>query len=404
MADGGERLSVSIHESMAAIPAHEWNAVAGIAPYGAGNPFLAHAFLLALETSGSATAETGWAPHHLFAREADGAPVGAVPLYLKNHSYGEYVFDWGWAEAYEGAGGRYYPKLQVSVPFTPATGARLITRPNLPEERARAVRRALADTLSGLARRNSLSSVHVTFQPEAEWRELGEAGWLLRTGQQFHWANRGYATFEDFLDQLSSRKRKAIKKERRAVAESGIEVRPLMGGEVTAAQWDQFHAYYLASARTKWGQPYLTREFFHALGATMPERVVLVAAFRGQHMIAGALNLMGDGVLYGRNWGAGEDVKFLHFEACYYQAIEFAIRHGLDRVEAGAQGPHKLQRGYLPVATYSAHWIADANFRRAVADYLRRETRHVEHEMDSLGAYSPFKKSGEAPETEDGGF
>ena len=389
---------------MGDIAVAEWNAVAGVDAGGGGNPFVTHAFLAALEDSGSATAESGWAPHHVLAREAGGALVGAVPLYLKNHSYGEYVFDWGWAEAYERAGGRYYPKLQVSVPFTPAAGPRLMVRPGLPALRTQSIRAALAEALAGLARRNNLSSVHVTFPPEDEWRALGDAGWLLRTGQQFHWENRGYATFEDFLAQLSSRKRKAIKKERRAVAESGLEVRPLMGGDVTAAQWDQFHAFYLASARTKWGQPYLTREFFHALGTTMPDRVLLVAAFRGARMIAGALNLMGGGVLYGRNWGAGEDVKFLHFEACYYQAIEFAIRHGLARVEAGAQGPHKLQRGYLPAATYSAHWIADEGFRKAVADYLRRETRHVAHEMEELEDYSPFKKSGDASETEDGGF
>ena len=404
MPDGGENLSISIAHGMGGIAAAEWNAVAGVGADGAGNPFLAHAFLAALEDSGSATAETGWAPHHVLAREAGGALVGAVPLYLKNHSYGEYVFDWGWAEAYERAGGRYYPKLQASVPFTPATGPRLMARALLPAARTHAIRQALAEALAGLARRNNLSSVHVTFPPEEEWRALGEAGWLLRTGQQFHWENRGYATFEDFLGALSSRKRKAIKRERRAVVEAGIEVRPLMGGEVTAAEWDQFHAFYLASAQTKWGHPYLTREFFHALGATMAERVVLVAAFRGGRLIAGALNLLGGGVLYGRNWGAGEDVKFLHFEACYYQAIDFAIAKGLTRVEAGAQGPHKLQRGYLPTPTYSAHWIADANFRRAVADYLARETRHVAHEMEELEDDSPFRKTDDAREEEDGGF
>ncbi len=394
MLDGGEQLFVSIVQGMGAVAASEWNAVAGIDALGAGNPFIAHEFLAALEVSGSATAEAGWAPHHILVRDVAGTLVGAAPVYLKNHSYGEYVFDWGWAEAFERAGGRYYPKLQVSVPFTPATGPRLIVRPELPAAHARAVRASLIEALEGLAARNKISSVHIAFPPEDEWRALGEAGWLQRTGQQFHWENRDYADFDAFLAALSSRKRKAIAKERRAVAQSGIAVRPALGGELGPAHWDAFFALYTASAVGKWGQPYLTREFFQRIGQTMAERIVLVVCEHDGRMIGGALNFLGAGVLYGRNWGSEADVKFLHFEACYYQAIEFAIRHGLKRVEAGAQGPHKIQRGYLPVPTYSAHWIADPGFRRAVADYLARETRHVEHEIEEMNEYSPFKRGG----------
>ena len=399
MSGAAEKWSIAIVHSIAEIKAVEWDQVAGVGEGTLGNPFVSHAFLKALEASGSATAETGWAPHHLLIRDASGAPVGAAPLYLKSHSYGEYVFDWGWAEAFERAGGRYYPKLQLSVPFTPASGPRLMVHHDLPADRARAVRASLIEALEGLAARNKISSVHVTFPSEDEWRALGEARWLQRTGQQFHWENRGYADFGAFVAALSSRKRKAIAKERRAVAQSGIAVRPVMGCELTLAHWDAFFDLYTASATEKWGQPYLTREFFQRIGQTMAERVVLVVCEHGGRMVGGALNFLGGGVLYGRNWGCEAQVKFLHFEACYYQAIEFAIRHGLARVEAGAQGPHKIQRGYLPTPTYSAHWITDPGFRRAVADYLARETRHVEHELDELSAYSPFKR-GEPPARE----
>ncbi|MFN0044333.1 MAG: GNAT family N-acetyltransferase [Alphaproteobacteria bacterium] len=374
------------------VGASEWDGAAGVDASGAGNPLVSHAFLAALESSGSATSETGWAPHHLLIRDALGTLVGAAPLYLKSHSYGDYVFDWGWAEAFERAGGRYYPKLQLSVSFTPATGPRLMARPDLPADRAHAVRAFLIEALKGLATRNGISSVHITFPPQDEWRALGKAGWLERTGQQFHWENHDYADFGAFVAALSSRKRKAIAKERRAVAQSGIAVRPVLGCELTPVHWDAFFDLYTASAAEKWGQPYLTREFFQRIGQTMAERIVLVVCEHNGRMVGGALNFLGGGVLYGRNWGCEAQVKFLHFEACYYQAIEFAIRHGLARVEAGAQGPHKIQRGYLPAPTYSAHWIADPGFRRAVADYLARETQHVEREIDELSSYSPFKR------------
>jgi len=394
MPDGQDAITIKLVNSIGAIPAADWDDCAGIGADGVGNPFLMHAFLAALEDSGSATAETGWAPHHLAATDAAGRMIGGAPMYLKGHSYGEYVFDWGWAEAYERAGGKYYPKLQVAVPFTPATGPRLLIRPGLPADRAETVRSALIGAMERVAGGNRLSSVHVTFPTEIEARALGQAGWLRRAGQQFHWENRGYGRFDDFLDALASRKRKTIRKERREVAESGVTVRPLTGGEIEPRHWDAFHRFYLATADHKWGNPYLTREFFHRIGETMADRILLVVAERGGRPVAGALNLMGDGTLYGRNWGCEGEFKFLHFEACYYQAIDFAIQHGLARVEAGAQGTHKIQRGYLPVETHSAHWIADPGFRDAVEKFLARERMHVHAEMAGLSEYSPFRKDG----------
>lgn len=395
MPDGQNSIAVKLVNRIDAIPAAEWNACAGIGAGGAGNPFLMHAFLAALEDSGSASAETGWGPHHLVATDETGRMIGAAPMYLKGHSYGEYVFDWGWAEAYERAGGKYYPKLQVSVPFTPVTGPRLLVRTDLPCEMAENVRTALIGAMERLAKGNRLSSVHVTFPTEDEARTLESMGWLRRTGQQFHWENRNYESFDDFLGALSSRKRKTIRKERREVAESGVTVRPLTGDEIEPRHWDAFHRFYLATADHKWGNPYLTREFFHRIGETMAERILLVIAERDGQPVAGALNLMGDGVLYGRNWGCQGEFKFLHFEACYYQAIEFAIVHGFARVEAGAQGPHKIQRGYLPVETHSAHWIADPGFRDAVTRFLERERLHIHAEMAGLSEYSPFRKDSE---------
>ncbi len=394
MPDGQDAITIKLVNRIDAINAADWDACAGIGADGAGNPFVMHAFLAAMEDSGSATAETGWAPHHLIATDAAGRMIGAAPMYLKSHSYGEYVFDWGWAEAYERAGGKYYPKLQVSVPFTPATGPRLLVRPDLSAEMAGVVRSALIGAMERVAGGNGISSVHVTFPTEAEARALGEAGWLRRAGQQFHWENRRYGGFDDFLDALASRKRKTIRKERREVAESGVAVRPLTGGEIEPRHWDAFHRFYLATADHKWGNPYLTREFFHRIGETMADRILLVVAERDGRPVAGALNLMGDGTLYGRNWGCEGEFKFLHFEACYYQAIDFAIRHGLARVEAGAQGTHKIQRGYLPVETHSAHWIADPGFRDAVKKFLERERLHVHAEMAGLSEYSPFRKDG----------
>jgi predicted N-acyltransferase len=318
-----------------------------------------------------------------------GGIIGVAPCYLKSHSRGEYVFDRGWAEAYEHAGGSYYPKLQVAVPFTPATGRRLMVAPGADVD---VTRSALARGLIELARLRDASSAHVTFMTEAEWRALGDAGFLLRTDQQFHWENAGFATFEDFLAALSSRKRKTIRRERRDALAAGIEVVSLNGADLTEAAWDAFFAFYVETGSRKWGRPYLTREFFSLIGQTMADETVLIMAKRAGRFIAGAINFIGDGTLFGRHWGAVEHHPFLHFEICYYQAIEYAITHRIARVEAGAQGEHKLARGYLPNTTYSAHYIADPGFRRAIDDYLKRERAYVEAAGRELREASPFRK------------
>ena len=389
MPDGGDALTLQAHESIHAIDAAAWDACAGVE-----NPFVSHAFLAALEDSGSANGRTGWLPQHLTLTRADGVVVGCVPAYLKSHSYGEYVFDWGWAEAYQRAGGRYYPKVQVSVPFTPVPGPRLLVRPG-PEADGR--RRLLLDGLLRMTKLHEASSLHLTFLQQDEWVLAGEAGLLQRTGLQYHWENRGYASFDDFLATLVSRKRKAIRKERAAARASGLTIRALTGGEIEPSHWEAFHAFYLATVEKKWAHDYLTRDFFRLLGERLGERVVLILAERDGQPVAGALNLVGDDALYGRNWGALEHHEFLHFECCYYQAIDYAIRHGLKRVEAGAQGEHKIQRGYLPVITYSAHWIADPRLERAVADFLRRERPAVAAEAEVLAASGPYRRDG-APE------
>ncbi len=386
MPDSQDAWTLRTHESLAAIDAADWDACAG-----EGNPFVSHAFLLALEESGSATARTGWLGQHLALEEPSGRLLGCVPLYLKNHSYGEYVFDWGWADAYERAGGRYYPKLQASVPFTPVTGPRLLVRPG---PQAELVRESLMAGLLRVAELHKVSSLHLTFPTEPEWQALGEAGYLQRQGLQFHWQNQGYGDFDDFLAALSSRKRKAIRKERREAQESGLTIRALRGREITSDHWEAFHEFYLATIDKKWSQNYLTREFFHLLGERLGERVLLISAEEAGRPVAGALNLIGGERLYGRNWGASEAVRFLHFECCYYQAIDWAIANGLQVVEAGAQGQHKVQRGYLPVPTYSAHWIADPGFRAAVADFLKREQRAVDQEIDIVTEMGPFKRAG----------
>jgi predicted N-acyltransferase len=352
------------------------------------NPFISHDFLWSLEESGAATRKTGWLGQHLVLDGADGRPAAILPAYLKSHSMGEYVFDHGWADAYERAGGRYYPKLQVSVPFTPVTGRRLLTRPEGDVERHRAL---LAGGAIALARRHGASSVHATFLPEDEWAFLGAADYLQRTDQQFQFFNEGYRDFDDFLEALASRKRKNIRRERRDALAGGIEVEHLTGTGLTEAAWDAFFAFYMDTGSRKWGRPYLNRKFFSLLGERMGDRTLLMLAKRNGRPIAGALNLIGSEALYGRYWGATEEQPFLHFELCYYQAIDWAIVHGLPRVEAGAQGEHKLARGYRPTTTYSAHWIADPSFRRAVADYLRRERRQVERDETALEAYLPFK-------------
>jgi predicted N-acyltransferase len=353
------------------------------------NPFISHAFLGALEASSSATARAGWQPQHLLAERADGTLIGAVPCYLKSHSRGEYVFDRGWAEAYERAGGSYYPKLQVSVPFTPATGRRLLVRPG-PD--AHMVQAGLAAGLIELCKRHEASSVHVTFMPETECAGLASQGFLRRTDQQFHWENAGYATFDAFLEALSARKRKTIKRERRDALDHGISVHWLTGSDLTEDVWDAFFNFYMETGSRKWGRPYLTRSFYSLIGQSMADRVVLIMAKRNGRWIAGAINFIGSDTLYGRHWGAVEHHPFLHFEICYYQAIEFAIARKLARVEAGAQGEHKLARGYLPVTTHSAHFIANPGLRRAIADYLTRERAYVEAAGEELAAAAPFRK------------
>ncbi|PPR26383.1 MAG: hypothetical protein CFH40_00052 [Alphaproteobacteria bacterium MarineAlpha10_Bin3] len=384
MPDGREPIAVSIADRIDLIPADQWNACAG-----GDNPFVSHAFLAALEESGSASRETGWAPQHLTIKDEDGQLSGAVPMYLKNHSQGEYVFDWGWADAYERAGGRYYPKLQAAVPFSPVTGPRLLARPGPDQSMIRA---ALAAGLVEVATRFGVSSLHVTFANEEDAQWLEASDFLIRHGHQFHWRNQGYRDFDDFLASLSSRKRKNIRKERSRVAQSGIRVEMLTGDDIRAHHWDEFHAFYVGTYDRKWGYPYLTRDFFAMIGERMADQVALVRAERDGQAIAGALNLIGGDALYGRNWGSNGDYPFLHFECCYYQAIDFAIARGLTTVEAGTQGPHKIQRGYLPVRTQSAHWIRDEGFRAAVADFVERERRAEAGEVIALDQFSPFRR------------
>ena len=353
------------------------------------NPFISHEFLHALELSASVGRRAGWEPRHLLAETAQGEAVGAVPCYLKSHSRGEYVFDRGWAEAYERAGGSYYPKLQVCVPFTPATGPRLLARPG---SQAQSVKKALAAGLIALCNKRDASSVHATFLPEDECRLLAGQGYLQRTDQQFHFENDGYANFEDFLAALSSRKRKLIRRERREAIPEGVTIHCLTGSDLTEEIWDAFFTFYMETGSRKWGRPYLTRSFYSLIGQSMPDRILLIMAKRAGRWIAGAINFIGAQTLYGRHWGTIEHHPFLHFEVCYYQAIEYAITHGLKRVEAGAQGEHKLARGYGPVTTYSAHYIADPGLRRAIADYLKRERAHVAAAGEELAAYAPFRK------------
>jgi uncharacterized protein len=384
---------IRVETSFADISAEDWGRLAGASrvdaqtPY---NPFVSHAFLSSLEESGCAVAETGWLGQHLLLEDEDGTLLGALPAYLKNHSQGEYVFDHGWADAFERAGGRYYPKLQASIPFTPATGPRLLHRIDQP---VIATQAALAEGLKALAKRHGVSSAHVTFAPDAEMPVFEAAGYLHRTDQQFHFLNEGYGSHADFLETLASRKRKALKKERRAALEHGIEIDWLTGRDLTDNIWDQFFAFYMDTGSRKWGRPYLNRRFYSLIGERMADDILLVMARRNGRYIAGAINFIGGDTLYGRHWGCIEDHPFLHFEVCYHQAIDFAIEKGLARVEAGAQGEHKLARGYMPVVTHSAHYITHAGLRRAVADYLERERRDVEATGDYLAEHGPFRRS-----------
>jgi uncharacterized protein len=368
-------------------------ACSGADPKPSYNPFVSHAFFHAAEESGSAIGRTGWVPRHLVAK-VGGQVAGIVPCYLKSHSQGEYVFDRGWADAYERAGGRYYPKLQASVPFTPATGPRLLIRDDVDREK---IGSALAQGLVALCGLSKASSAHVTFARETDWRLLASHGFLQRTDQQFHWHNHGYSGFDDFLATLNSRHRKAIKRERREAVAADISIHWLTGKDITEDAWDAFFMFYMETGSRKWGRPYLTRMFFSLIGETMNKDVLLVMAKRNNRWIAGAINFIGSDTLFGRNWGAIEHHPFLHFEVCYYQAIDFAIKHGLKTVEAGAQGEHKIARGYLPQTTYSAHYIADPDLRRAIADYLKRERAYVAAAGEELAAAGPFRKpSGEA--------
>jgi predicted N-acyltransferase len=353
------------------------------------NPFISHAFLHSLEASDSVRARVGWQPMHVLASEEDGTLVGAVPCYVKSHSRGEYVFDHGWAEAFERAGGSYYPKLQVSVPFTPAAGRRLLVRPG---PQAEAVRCALADALIEICRGCRASSVHVTFSTESEWQLLGSRGYLKRMHQQFHWQNSGYDSFDGFLAALSSRKRKTIRRERADALADGISVHWLTGSDLTESVWDAFFEFYMETGSRKWGRPYLTRSFYSLVGEKMRHRILLVMARRNGRWIAGAINFIGGDTLFGRHWGAIEHHPFLHFELCYYQAIQYAIEHKLARVEAGAQGEHKITRGYMPATTYSAHYIFDPGLRRAIDDYLKRERAYVSAAGEELAQAAPFRK------------
>jgi len=382
MPDGSAALTLALHTAIADIPPAEWDACAG-----PDNPFVSHAFLSVLEDSGSAGARTGWLPQHAALRDEAGTLVGVAPMYAKSHSYGEYVFDHGWAHALDRVGGDYYPKLQVAVPFSPVPGPRLLCRPGsgLPAS-------VLCTALVQACRELKLSSVHVTFCTEAEWATLGEAGWLQRLGMQFHWENAGYTSFEDFLATLSSRKRKVLRRERRDANAAGLTFHALSGNDITERHWDAFYRFYASTVDRKWGSAYLTRRFFSLLGERLGHRVVLMLAENAGKPVAGALNLAGTDALYGRNWGCRGDWPFLHFELCYYRAIDWAIAHRLARVEAGAQGRHKIQRGYMPQPTFSAHWITHPGLRRAVGDFLDSERPQIRAEMDALAAQSPFRQ------------
>ena len=390
--DEDDRYLIRIVSAMNEFGEDEWNSLAGASrdaqdiPY---NPFVSHAFLSILEESGCVSPRTGWQPHHLRLEDSRGRLLGAAFCYAKAHSQGEYVFDHGWADAFERAGGRYYPKLQCAVPFTPATGPRLMVAGSI---NGPAVHSALAQGLAAVTERAGLSSAHVTFLRENEAAALEDAGFMRRTDQQFHFFNEGFASYEEFLETLASRKRKNLRKERRDALQDDIEIDWLTGRDLTERVWDDFFAFYMDTGSRKWGRPYLNRQFFSLLGDRMADDVLLIMARRGGRYIAGAINFIGGDTLYGRNWGCIEDHPFLHFEVCYHQAIDFAIAHGLKVVEAGAQGEHKLARGYRPVTTHSAHYIAHPGLRRAIADYLVREREEVERVGDYLDEHAPFRK------------
>ncbi|AZO14568.1 GNAT family N-acetyltransferase [Mesorhizobium sp. M2A.F.Ca.ET.043.05.1.1] len=384
--------AIRVAAGIGAFTCAEWDGFAGTTrgdKENGYNPLVSFAFLSALEDSGCAVRRTGWQGHHLRLETAQGRLLGAVPCYLKSHSQGEYVFDHGWSDAFERAGGRYYPKLQCSVPFTPVSGPRLLVSKG---ENEGAVRAGLAEGLKLVTDKLGVSSAHVTFASEPDVATLEAAGFLHRTDQQFHFFNEGFSTYDDFLATLASRKRKAMKKERREALVNGISIDWLTGKDITESAWDDFFAFYMDTGGRKWGRPYLNRQFFSLIGERMADDILLVMAKRNGRYIAGAINFIGSDALYGRNWGCIEDHPFLHFEVCYHQAIDFAIERKLKVVEAGAQGEHKLARGYRPVTMHSAHYISHPGLRNAVADYLRRERREVERMGEYLEEHTPFRK------------
>jgi predicted N-acyltransferase len=387
--DDGESRQAKVMCRIADIPAKSWDACANPDP-ARFNPFVSHAFLNALEAAGTTGPEAGWMPQHIVLERPDGRLEALMPLYAKSHSRGEYVFDHAFADAYHRAGGRYYPKLQCAVPFTPVPGPRLLVAPDA--NRDTAERTLIAAALT-LAEKTGSSSLHITFATQEEWERLGEIGLLQRTGQQFHWTNRGYASFGDFLSTLASRKRKMVRKERAEATRDGIAVRWVTGADITETDWDTMYEFYIDTGLRKWGRPYLNRAFFSELGRTMADRCLLVFADRAGRPIAAALHLIGGDCLYGRYWGATEHVPCLHFELCYYQAIDYAIAHGLQRIEAGAQGEHKLARGYDPVTTYSVHWFADEGLAAGVQRYLADERRAVAESNRMLAAFAPYRKA-----------
>ncbi|KAI5084261.1 hypothetical protein GOP47_0000430 [Adiantum capillus-veneris] len=384
-------IMVSVVSSMSAIPQEDWDACAiDSSGLDSLNPFLLHAFLSSLEDSGSAIAEKGWQPQHLVARDESGGILGAVPLYLKSHSYGEYVFDHSWASAYYHFGRSYYPKLQSCVPFTPVTGPRILLRkgPSKAE-----VASGLLQSLQELAHQFKVSSLHITFPTEEEWKIMGDLGFLQRVGMQYHWLNDGYESFDEFLMALKQSKRKTIRQERKKVQAQGLQLRRLRGGDIKAQHWDAFYEFYRNTTDNKWGHAYLTRDFFHMLGSRMGDRILLIVAEEEEELVAGALNVIGGDTLFGRLWGCHPKAYYpnLHFETCYYQAIEAAIEWGLKKVEAGAQGEHKLQRGYMPTTTYSAHYFPNDMFKQAVEEFLKRESSQVNRAKDYLTESGPFK-------------
>ena len=384
----GDNFSLTLCSDISTVPAVEWDAVAGT-----DNPFVCHTFLHALEAGKAVGDDTGWEAMHLIMRDAGGTLIAAMPHYLKHHSYGEYIFDHSWANGFMQAGGKYYPKMLSAIPFTPATGPRFLVG-DASGERRQQIMHALADGLAQFVEKLSLSSAHINFLPKDDTNVLARNNWLIRSSIQFHWENNDYQSFDDFLDSLSSRKRKNIRKERKSIIDAGVRMLPLNGDDIKDHHIDDFYRFYMSTIEGKWGGAYLTREVFEILHATMADRMLLVMAEYDGRIVGGALNFIGANTLFGRNWGADLEIPNLHFEACYYQAIDYAIANKLARVEAGAQGFHKVQRGYMPVKTWSAHWIAHTGFRAAITRFLEQEASGIDAEANHIKMAGPFKKGG----------